>query len=381
MAKKPTTDKTAEAAPVDETETPEIPKKERDRQDVLDNIDATRRADLAEAGVEIDEPEAEAEAEAEDVAAGAADTETPAEADTGEEEAAAAADDTPAEPMVTIVVDGQEREVKQSELVANYQKNSAADARLAQANETLDAALAMRDATAAPAADAQPAAVGQPAAPAEDSANPLDAIDWQGAVNKLQFGNEEEGAGALRALVEEVSAVNAQQGVSIDIEATQREIEQRVSDGQEWKSALASFGKDYGDIIKDPYLQTLTAQRASLMFDEAIQESVRIGKPQRPSYDAIFKAAGDETRKWVKTMRGESDDVDDEDEPQPNPSAVTVHLSGDRAEAKRKASALPKPRSVQKSKPAAGEAKPKTVEQIRADGIKETIAARERKTA
>lgn len=392
MAKKPADDAAkpeeidpaaAEEAAAEET----VPPKETVREQVMETIQADRREQLRENGIEIpgeeeageddpdapDDPDAAADPDdPETAAAGAEEEDTPAAAEEEGTEPAAA---SPEGEMVTIVVDGQERQEPLSNLVANFQKNAAADSRLLQANEILDAAEQARQRILS--GQDQPAAQPDPADDKEKDSNPLDAIDWQAAVDKLQFGSKEEGATALRELVENVSEANAKEGVSFDMEATQQALDQRADDRAEWRDALADFGENYQDIIEDTQLQTMTANRADQIFQWAVEESVKAGRPGRPSYAEVFRVAGDQTRAWLKSVRGE-ENADPDPDPQPNPSAEdNVQLSKERTELKRKTSTIPKPRSVAKSKGAA-EAKQKTANQIRREGIDQIIKDRDK---
>jgi len=126
------------APPIDALDEPVGPSPDDRRESVIDAIADARREELREDGVEF----------------------PPADEDPlpPEEGAAAPRDPLPGEPLYTVKIDGQERQVPLSELTAGYQNRDDAHNRLGQANEVLRQARAYAEVAAnAPA----PAAAGR----------------------------------------------------------------------------------------------------------------------------------------------------------------------------------------------------------------------------
>ena len=103
----------------------------------------------------------------------------------------------PEEPLYTVKIDGQERQVPLSELTASYQIQSAAANRLDQANEVLRRARDMeQDVQGHPTATA-PAVQPQPR-------DGLDGIDFAGLAERLQYGDTDAAAAALKETVTQI---------------------------------------------------------------------------------------------------------------------------------------------------------------------------------
>ncbi|MCH8275763.1 MAG: hypothetical protein IH851_13355, partial [Armatimonadetes bacterium] len=140
----------------------------------------------------------------------------------------------PGEPLYTVTVDGQERQVPLSEITASYQIQAAAQNRLDAASQI------MRQAQ-----ETQQGVQGRTAAPGsavqEPRSDGLDGIDWGGIAEKLQYGEKDDAGDALKGLVAELR--NRGRG-SAGVAPSTDQIEARVLERLEWTSALNRFGED-----------------------------------------------------------------------------------------------------------------------------------------
>lgn len=327
----------------------------------------------ADAGKEKDEQADQDEEETDRAAADAGDAD-----DAGEAEGEEAEPDKKksAEPLYTVIVDGEERQVTLAELQKSYQLEEAARSRLQQANEILDQAEAVRrNVTQAPVDQGQgqaPPAGGQPA-PVQP---PTSDFDGEDAASKLQYGSKEEAGIALRDAAAAIAATYQGSAQAL----TPEQVEMRVLDRVEWNQAAARFGDEFKDIANDKtgWMQKLAAGRAEELFHYAVQTSIRTGRPARPNYWAIFRQAGEDVRNFIDEVRGSADEGDPKNRPEPNrkqTAQTKVQLDPGRTEAKRNAIPSPSPRAVQPAT-AGAPPKPKSPEQVQRDGIKEILQSR-----
>ena len=256
----------------------------------------------------------------------------------------------PEEPLYTVKIDGQERQVPLSELTAGYQTRGAADNRLGQANEVLRQARVYAEATAnAPA----------PAGPAHNI-DEASQVDWGDVAEKLQYGDKEEAAAALEEAVSQTGT--AGNGAV----ATPEQIETRVLERVEWTTALSRFGGEYQDILKDHYVANVAGSIGRGLYNQAMQDSQMNGTP-RPAYWDIFNAAGEKTREWLNGLGGQE---------AAGEARPAVNLSPERGSRKRAAVQPPTPRSGVSQGGASRKKAPRTEEQQRRDGIHEIQRAR-----
>ena len=168
-------------------------------------------------------------------------------------------------------VDGVEKEVSLDDVIRRYQKNEAADQRLADATRLLDQ---VRN-TPAPKQEEPPTIADQPASKKK-------------FITALFQGDED---GALAAFDEAVATQGRQQP-TLDRNALIQEIAPALKQQLVVEGALDRFKKDYSDIASDTYL----AGRA----DAFLQEALNDGK----SIDEAFAHAGTATRDWVRGKAG-----------------------------------------------------------------------------
>ena len=157
------------------------------REAVMEEIAATRREELRDDGLDIPPPDAGEEPAPE------GEPETPV-VESADEPGPEPRQTLPGEPLYTVTVDGQERQVPLSELTASYQIQDAAQNCLDQASRiTRQAQERPQDVQGQPTATA-PAVEQQPR-------DEFDGIDWGGLAEKLQYGEGAEAGNALKDLV------------------------------------------------------------------------------------------------------------------------------------------------------------------------------------
>lgn len=305
-------------------------------------------------------PDAEEPAEGEDPEQGG---ETPAAAaDAGQ----AGTETDPDQQLIEVKVNGEVRRVTMEELTRNYQIEQTARANLNAANEALERAdrIERRLAAGGRAPD------GDTAADPADGDGPkdaLDSIDWNGTVESLQYKNTEEAAKALRDLVAQLRSAEG-----ADPQATQEQIYQQVSDRIEWSQAVQTFKATNEELVKDPQLARMIADRATQYWNAAAQDSMETGR-RRPAYIDIWNAAGKDVSDWLKTIQGEPAPAD---EGKSNGGAVEVDTQK-RVDQKR--SANPPPASRAKAEDTPGPrmtSEEKNLAQRRSDAIQEMAKAR-----
>jgi hypothetical protein len=215
----------------------------------------------------------------------------------------------PAERMIKVKVDGQEKEVPESWVIdagiKAVQKESAADRRLEEATLLLKSA--------------QEAAT--------PKKQPLPEMDEAELANRIRMGSDEEAQEAVRIL----------QGRD---KATPEQIadmaEDRVMKKIEFKDAVSWFKSEYKDIVADPYLLNL-----------AISEEARMRESgDSRGYKDVYKDVGDAISKKLVEWKG---------------GKPTVDTSTDKRERKTNIVNLP---SASARQAAPEQPKPKTTSQI-----------------
>ena len=340
-------------------DTPVGPNPSEQREAALASIDKSRRGIFADNGIIIDDDDdtpapGSEESDAEDPPAAEADQGEP----TGDalpedsEPSDTPASDEPAEQMVVVKVDGVETEIPLSELRDSYQIRSAADNRLAQAQQILQNA---RDTAAAPApAPDDAGAAPTPAPPHQEVRDPLADYDFTAAAQKIQFAEADEAGEALREMAQ---AVSAKRGNGADQPVVdQKALVQEAVDQIEFQNSVSQFATEYEDILSDPGLAAMAGQRLRQNLEAALTDSQSRGVP-RPRFDDIFRATGDGIRTWVdgitsaRAAPGPGDGGEDprEDDANANanaPGEPAVTISKEtRDERKRRSSPPAAPRS------------------------------------
>lgn len=169
--------------------------------------------------------------------------------------ALAAVQETPKPKVVTIVVDGQQIEVEESKIIEagkrTLQKESAADRRLAEANEYLKRAKA------------------------------------QASRDPAQEAHQELPPG--------VPHQEAQQPIPLDVTSIENLLENRLY-LREASKAADQFKDEYKDIASDPFLMQLAAQLEDQRLAEARALGEAFGDPVK-----AYKAHGEKIREWAKS--------------------------------------------------------------------------------
>lgn len=264
----------------------------------------------------------------------------------------------PAEPLYTVKIDGQERQVPLSELTATYVPANNAREHLDQASQTLHRARETEQGVLARATAQAP-----PDRETSGRHDELSQINWDGLAERLQYGDKEDAAAALKETVSQIVAIGG--GAPRGAAVTPEQIETRIFERVEWTTALSRFGDDYKDILKDHYVANVAGTIGRALFQQAYQDSQANGTPRRPYWD-ILDEAGEKTRDWLKGLGGQPAD----------PSKPRVNLSLNRGERKRFAPQPPTPRSgVSGGATGRGKA-PKSAEQRQREGIHDIQRAR-----
>ena len=314
------------------------------REAVMEEVVNARLEDLREDGLEIP-PDDAGEAEAED-------GETPLPEPEGD-----GRELLPGEPLYTVKVDGQERQVPLSEITASYQIQAAAQNRLDHASQILRQTQ-----------ETQQGVQGQTAATApavqQQSSGGLDGIDWGGLAERLQYGDTDAAAAALKETATQLRGMGGPGGAS----ATPEQIELRVLDRFEWTTALNRFGEDYQDILADARVAGIAGSFGRALYHQALQDSQMNGTSRRPYWD-ILNEAGEQTREWLKGLTGQQ--AGDSSELQPNGEQPAVALSPERGQRKRAAPQPPVPRSGVARSGAGRDKAPKSDEQRYREGFRD----------
>jgi hypothetical protein len=231
------------------------------------------------AGEETDEErlareqaEADAAAQAEADAGGGQSDEARAAA------AAAAAAQANDEQMVTLIVDGKEVTRPLSEVLdagkRYLQKDMTADERIAEATRILKEAKELNS--------------GKPQ-PAERPSQPVQGEDDDAALARaIQLGSDEEARAAIAKL---------RQGGRTDDQSITSMIDSRI----EFRETAAWVKKEYEDIFADPLLSSVFMQK---------EAEARAQGDTRPHRD-LYKALGDDLRKWRNGLTPKQDAVQD----------------------------------------------------------------------
>lgn len=340
----------AKEAAVSAAETEAEERQPTQRESVMDGIVAARRDMLRADGVEIPADDAQAgddTAAAEDAAAGsdsAAGGDTAAGSDSadgaGADTAAAepgvdegagadtAAGTTGAERIFTVKINGEEKQVPESELIAGYQISSAARAKLEEAKRILRDA---KDVTAKPAAMTDEGADDtQPGTAAAAAGGP----NWKGLAEKLQYAPPDEAAKAL----EEMLGPHLKGGAANqpNLDEIVEHVERRVTEQQQWTEALKTFNGEFPDIVSNPRISTFASLIAKQTLARHIENFKNDGTKIPPFVD-IFREAGDQVRSdlGLKTADPGAGDSGRDTSANGAGAGVKVDVSGDRAARKR----------------------------------------------
>lgn len=186
--------------------------------------------------------------------------------------------------MVRVKVDGVEQEVPVAEVVANYQRTSAAQARLNEATRVLEEA--RRTAAAATQAPKPPAQVDQQGG-SEQTPTPSKPETVKEFVEALFEGDTDK---AVEAFAKLGLNTGASSGASLDLEQVQAQLTPAIKQQLIDDSALERFEKANADLAADPHLVSVT--------NNFIQEAVNGGTP----YAQALEVGAQRTRDWLASI-------------------------------------------------------------------------------
>lgn len=166
---------------------------------------------------------------------------------------------------VLVKIDGQEQEVRLSDVLRSYQKGAAADRRLEEATRLLNEA---KQAQAAPLVAPAPPAV---PSPQEPSGEVEDFV--RGALDKMFEGEQDA---AVHALTAAIKAAGGSQPTPISIDEIAVQLQQRIAVDK----AFETVRQEYPDIIANKDIELLTSIK--------INERVAAGEARA---DAMLTAA------------------------------------------------------------------------------------------
>lgn len=183
--------------------------------------------------------------------------------------------------MVRVKVDGVEQEVPVAEAVANYQRTSAAQARLNEATRVLEEA--RRTAAAAP---KPPAQVEQP----DNTGNTSPASKPETVKEFVEALFEGDTDKAVEAFAKLGLNTGRSDGATLDLEQMQAQLTPAIKQQLIDDSALERFEKANADLAADPHLVSVT--------NNFIQEAVNGGTP----YAQALEVGAQRTRDWLASI-------------------------------------------------------------------------------
>lgn len=202
----------------------------------------------------------------------------PAPVDDQLEDQIAAPAQTPATRVVK--VDGEERTVTEDELIRSYQKNAAADRRLEEAARLLHEANERAAQLAAQ--------IEQNTYPVEQPEAPADLRDQvKSALTAIYGGDEDQAAEALTNLLTKNRGGDqpTPQVVLPSVDQLAAEVEARL----EINAAFAKFKADYPDLIADPDLEMLTANKINRLVATGTPRAVAMLEAGAEVYQMLGK--------------------------------------------------------------------------------------------
>ena len=242
----------------------------------------------------------------------------------GDADAGAAGETGADEPLVTVKIDGEERQVPLSEVTAGYQRASAANQRFEQAShrlreaqerlqraQELEQRLQQQGSATASQEATQPAQAGQ-----GGGAGPGADDDGSAALaRKLQYGTDDE----VREAVREMTAGRGQQVDPAQI--TQQAIQQ-MRQQQAYEQTLNTIGEEFPEVFQDPHLTRIAADNVHAVRANQLQQlgygTDRLRSPEEIARlyreeqgrgtvagdIEVFRAAASHVRQWDSQRRG-----------------------------------------------------------------------------
>lgn len=298
------------------------------------------------------------------------------------------------EPIYTLLVDGKPVQMKASEVIAKAQITVAADNRLDEAKRLLAEAKAIRSQSAPEhqpgqgdgrTGNADPAPAG-----AQDKANQsrpaLDREKLRAIAQRIQVGDDDEGADAFEEFAAEIAARQTAAHSPDDIVALVNEKMSRQQITREITTAAETFKTTYPGIIQDQDMLEASFSRLrgkvredlvrsgidatqleGLQQEQLFQlhQQQRVKGAKVRDYDTIFKEVGTEmSAKFAPVLapKTSSDPVASKPTAQGAPPARSIAERVDR-----KRSASMQPRTAGARTPAASTSKPKSYADVIAD--------------
>lgn len=209
---------------------------------------------------------------------------------------------TPAPEVRKVKVDGRELEVPIDDLVATYQKNTAADRRLKEAAEILEQARQLAAQTQV--AEPEPAPAATPVETPED-------LKKQAAelLDKLYDGDKDSASEALVNLLAKARGDSPSTPAPVQAVVDPDVLTSQVLERMALNSAFERVKTDYPDIIADPNLEMVAAMQ--------INQRVAAGESRATAMlsvaDSLYQSLGkkptgrqDDTPKPAKSQRQEN---------------------------------------------------------------------------
>jgi hypothetical protein len=216
----------------------------------------------------------------------------------------------PAEPgddqVVTVLVDGQPMQMRLGDVKRGYQIEQTARQRLEYANQVLEQAKrgAANQSTAPEGGEQQ-----QTGAGGKD-------VDYVELVRALQYEDPEQGAQAVKDLVEKLqgSGPNMDEVVAAAVAASQNKTD--------WDNAVARFGKEFPDILKHPEIARIAGQEIYGAVQQAMFAAQTQGRAWT-GYWPYFEAVGERYKEKFRPIfqsSGDGDSGQDNPKPKDDPS-------------------------------------------------------------
>ena len=186
--------------------------------------------------------------------------------------------------LVRVKVDGVEQEVPVAEVIANYQRTAAAQARLNEATKLLEDA--RRTAAAATEIPKPPAQVEQPG----NTGNTSPASKPETVKEFVEALFEGDTDKAVEAFAKLGLTTGRSDGATLDLEQVQAQLTPAIKQQLIDDSALERFEKANADLAADPHLVSVT--------NNFIQEAVNGGTP----YAQALEVGAQRTRDWLASI-------------------------------------------------------------------------------
>lgn len=185
-------------------------------------------------------------------------------------------DDDASDPFITVKVDGEERKVRQSQLISHYQKGESADKRLQEATNLLKE---VREVTATKSSTKAPETDGHDKS-ADESTSDGDNDRLATIVDKITLGERDEAIEGLKELIKE--ARQGQQAPE-DLDQRVRASALEVREAERSQEALQGFFAENAILNENPRLaQTFTQEVGDQMRSDirSVLESENVPEEQ-----------------------------------------------------------------------------------------------------